>query len=177
MVTSAASYSPPAPQPTDLLVAAAWIATIDGFTPDMVGERLPPDVLPPSPGKAPNRPAPWLKTGFVTVQTVGGGVDPMLPWHNPVLQVDVWAAVPGSNDPPWHMAEALGEAIWLATMQRTGFNRKLAITVEGVTYPSAVVQGVYFATQFRRLYDDAADYARISSNLALSWVTPSLTIA
>jgi len=161
--------------PTDVLVAAAWIASIPGFTPAMTGERLPPDVLPPTAGKK-NRPAPWLKTGFITVQWVGGGTDPDLPRHSPVMQVDVYAAEPGSNDPPWRQAEALGEAIWLATMQRTGFNRLLTIEAEGVTYPGAVVQGVYLATPFRRLYDDPAAYARISANLALSWVMPSLTI-
>jgi hypothetical protein len=175
VVVVTASYVPPRPQPTDLLVAAAWIATIPGFTPGMVGERLPPDVQPPAPGKR-NRPAPWLKTGFVTVQVVGGGLDPDLPRHNPVISVDCWAAVPGSNDPPWRMAEALGEAVTVATWQRTGFNRKLALGAGGVAYPPAVVQAVYLATGFRRLYDDAADYARVQANVAFSWVTPSLVI-
>jgi hypothetical protein len=92
------------------------------------------------------------------------------------MQVDVWAAKPGSNDPPWHMAEALGEAIWLATMQRTGFNRPLTIEVEGIAYGTAVAQGAYLATHFRRVYDDAADYARVQGDLALSWVMPSLVI-
>src|SRR5690242_1187908 len=136
--------------PTDLLVATAWIATIPGFTADMVGERLPPDVLPPAPGKK-NRPAPWLKTGFITVQVVGGGTDAYVPRHDPVIGVDCWAAAPGSNDPPWRMAEALGEAVWQATLARTGFNRRLDIQVEGVAYPSATVQGVYMATAFRRI--------------------------
>lgn len=168
-------YAPPPPMPTDLLVAAAWIASIPGFTPAMVDERLPPDVLPPAPAKR-IRPAPWLKTGFITVQWVGGGLDPNVPRHNPVIGVECWAAEPGSNDPPWRKAEALGEAIWLATQQRTGFNRPLAIEVEGVSYPTAVVQGAYLPTSFRRAYDDAADYARLTGNLALSWVMPSLTI-
>jgi hypothetical protein len=161
--------------PTDVLVTAAWIGSIPGFTPAMTGERLPPDVLPSTAGKR-NRPAPWLKTGFITVQWAGGDVDMYVPRHSPVMQVDCWAAKPGSNDPPWHMAEALGEAIWLATMQRTGFNRLLTIQVEGVAYPSAVVQGIYLASPFRRAYDDAADYAHTWANLALSWVMPSLTI-
>lgn len=169
------TYSPPPLQPTDVLVAAAWIASIDGFTADMVGETLPPDVLPPD-GAGTAYPAPWLKTGFVTVQPVGGAPGPYLPRHAPVIGVDCWAAVPGSNSPPWHMAEALGEAITVATWQRTGFNRPLTPVVEGVEYPVAVVQGVYLATGFRRLYEDAADYARISGNLALSWITPGLTI-
>ncbi|MGH3296091.1 MAG: hypothetical protein ACRDP7_30260 [Trebonia sp.] len=161
--------------PTDVLVAAEWIATIPGFSREMTGERLPPDVLPSAPGKR-IRPAPWLKTGFVTVQWAGGGNDPDVPRRNPVMQVDCWAALPGSNDPPWRMCEALGEAIWLATRARTGFNRPLSIQAEGVTYPVAVVQGASLDTSFRRLYDDAADYAHTWANLALSWVMPSLTI-
>ena len=169
-------YVRPSPMPTDVLVAAAWIASIPGFTTGMVGERLPPDVLAPAPDKPKNRPAPWLKTGFITVQWAGGGNDAYVPRRSPVMQVDVYASRPGSNDPPWRQAEALGEAIYLATMQRTGFNRLLAIEAESVTYPGAVVQGVYLATPFRRLYDDPAAYARITANLALSWVMPSLTI-
>ena len=163
-------YTAPAPLPTDVLVAAAWLATVPGFTPEMTGPKLPPDVLPD--GKA----APWIRTGFVTVQPVGGGPDPYLPRHEPVMQVDCWTVKPGSSDPPWHMAEALGEVITVATWQRTGFNKPLSITVKGVEYPSAVVQAVYLATGFRRLYADAADYARVTANLALSWVMPSLTI-
>jgi hypothetical protein len=170
------TYSPPAPMPTDLLVAAAWIGTISGFTTEMVDEKLPPDVL-PAEGRRKARPAPWLKTGFVTVATVGGDTDSYVPRHSPVIQVDCWASKPGSNDPPWRQAEALGEAIWLATQQRTGFNRPLTPVVNGVTYPVAVVQGVYLATTFKRLYSDAADYARVTGNVALSWVMPSLTIS
>jgi hypothetical protein len=169
------SYSPPPPMPTDLLVARTWIGTIEGLTTEMVGEKLPPDVL-PAEGRKRARPAPWLKTGFITVSVVGGDVDPYLPRHSPVIGVDCWAALPGSNDPPWHMAEALGEAIWLATLARTGFNRPLTPVVNGVTYPAAVVQGVYIATPFKRLFADAADYARVTGNLALSWVMPSLVI-
>lgn len=174
-MTAPSSYSPPPPMPTDLLVAAEWIATIPGFTTDMVDEKLPPDVL-PAEGRKKARPAPWLKTGFVTVSNVGGGNDAYVPRHSPVIGVDCWAALPGSNDPPWHQAEALGEAIWLATLARTGFNRLLTPVVNGVTYPGAVVQGVYMAAPFKRLYSDAADYARVVGAVALSWVMPSLVV-
>jgi hypothetical protein len=161
--------------PTDLLVAAEWIGTIAGFTTEMVGEKLPPDVL-PAEGRKRSRPAPWLKTGFITVQVVGGGVGMYLPRHDPVIGVDIWATVPGSNNPPWHMAEALGEAVTLATLARTGFNRPLTPVVNGITYPVAIVQSAYIATTFKRMFADAADYARVTGNLALSWVMPSLTI-
>jgi hypothetical protein len=168
-------YVPPAPMPTDLLVAAAWIAAIPGFTTAMVGERLPPDVLPPGPGKK-NQPAPWLKTGFVTVQTLSPNVDAYVPRHSPVVSVDVYCAVPGSNDPPWRMAEALGEAITTATWRHATANQSLPIEAGGVAYPSATVQSAYMATGFRRMYDDPAAYARLNGALALSWVMPSLTI-
>src|SRR6202000_595359 len=95
------SYVAPPLMPTDLLVAQAWIGSITGFTTEMVGENLPPDVL-PAEGRKRSRPAPWLKTGFITVSVVGGDVDSSLPRHSPVIGVDCWATLPGSNDPPWH---------------------------------------------------------------------------
>jgi hypothetical protein len=168
-------FETPPPRPTDVLVAIGWIAGIPGFTTGMVGARLPPDTD-QADGTATPVPAAWIQTGFVTVQTVGGGMDPMLPRHEPVVQVDCWATLPGSNDPPWGMAEALGEAITVAAWQRAASVRVVTPVVNGVEYPSAVVQGAYLPTGFRRLYDDAADYARITANLALSWVTPSLQI-
>lgn len=161
-------------QPTDILVAVTWIATIPGFTAAMAGATLPPDTDEDEHGRP--RPAPWLKTGFVTVTPAGGGPDPYLPRHEPVLGIDCWASVPGSSSPPWNKAEALGEAIWAATMQRTGFNRPLTPLVSGVAYPTAVVQSAYLTNGFKRLYSDAADYARVTANLALSWVTPSFQI-
>lgn len=158
---------------SDTLVAAEWIATIPGFSREIVGDRLPPPVI-QSPGG--ERPAPWLRTGFVTVTWAGGGRDPDVPRSEPVIGVKCFAAVPGSGDAPWDQAEAIGTAIWQATLQRTGFNRPLTPQQNGVTYPLAVVQGAYIATPFRRLYGDAADYACVQGNLALSWVTPSLVI-
>jgi hypothetical protein len=168
-------FDPPPPRPTDVLVAIGWIAGIPGFTTEMVGSRLPPDTVQADGTTAP-MPAPWLQTGFVTVQTAAPGLDPVLPRRSPVMQVDCWATLPGSNDPPWGMAEALGEAITVAAWQRAASVRVVIPLVNGVEYPSAVVQGAYLATGFRRLYDDVADYARITANLALSWVTPSLQI-
>jgi hypothetical protein len=42
----------------------------------------------------------------------------------------------------------------------------------GVTYTSATVLDAYLASPFRRLYD----YARVTANLALSWVSASVQI-
>ncbi len=167
-------FTPSTLLPTDILVALTWIATITGFTPDMVGETLPPDVI-PAQGRVKSRPAPWLRTGFVTVFPVGGAPDMYVPRTETVVQVDCWAAVPGSNSPPWHQAEALGQSITVATWQRSGFNRKLVPVVNGVAYPPAMVQAVYMATAFKRLYADSADYARVTGNLGLNWIMPGLT--
>lgn len=150
---------------TDELVCAQWIATIPGFTSTMVGTTLPPDV------NADGTAAPWVATGFVTVAVAGGSPDPMLPVNRPTMQIDCWAAVPGSNKPPWNQAAALASAIRRATWDRLAISRALHISVNGITYPTAAVQTAYLPTAFRRLYDDQGDYARYQADLSLSWVT------
>lgn len=149
---------------TDELVAVAWLASAPGLSPVMVGTTLPPDINPDG------SPAPWLKTGYITVSVVGGNPDPLLPVSRPVIQVDCWATVPGSNKPPWNLAAALSRAVLRATWDRHRIPRALTPTAGGVTYPTAVVQSATIATTFRRMYDDDADYAHLSGDLHLSWV-------
>lgn len=156
--------------PDDEIVAAAWIATIPGFSAAMVGTVLPPDANPDG------SPAAWITTGYVTVATAGGNPDPMLPVSRPVIDVRCWAAVPGSNRPPWQMARALGNAITAATWDRFTFGRPLVPAVNGVEYPVAVVQSAYMASTFRRLYADEADYACFWGDLALTWKSPAQII-
>jgi hypothetical protein len=131
----------------------------------MVGTQLPPDV------NADGTVAAWVSTGYVTVAVVGGTPDDLLPVNRAVVQVDCWATKPGSNKPPWLMAGSIAAAIRRATWDRYRIPRPLSITVNGVTYPTAVVRSAYLATSFRRLYDDAGDYARYQADLALDWVT------
>ncbi|MEV7770582.1 hypothetical protein [Kitasatospora sp. NPDC086791] len=150
---------------TDELVCTQWIATIPGFTRTMVGTTLPPDV------NADGTPALWVATGFVTVAVAGGGPDPELPVNWPVMQIDCWATVPGSNKPPWNQAAALAGAIRRATWDRRNISRPLQITANGIAYPAAAVRTAYMPTAFRRIYDDQGDYARLQADLALSWVT------
>lgn len=160
--------TPPLPLlPNDELVATAWIGSIPGFTLAMVGTQLPPDVNPD--GSV----ASWIATGFVTVSVVGGNPDSLLPINRPVLQVDCWATVPGSNKPPWLRAAALASAIRNATWDRIRTPRPLSATVNGVEYPLAVVQSAYIVTAPRRLYDDQGDYARYQADVALSWIAPA----
>ena len=149
----------------DELVAAAWIGSIIGLTPAMVGAQLPPDV------NTDGTVASWVSTGFVTVAVVGGTPDDLLPVNRAVVQVDCWATVPGSNKPPWLKAGALAVAVRRATWDRYRIPRPLPIAVNGVTYPTAVVRSAYLATTFRRVYDDQGDYARYQADLALSWIT------
>lgn len=130
----------------------------------MVGPVLPPDV------NADGSVASWISTGFITVAVAGGNPDPLLPVSRPVIQVDCWAALPGSNKPPWNMALALSRAVLRATWDRHRIPRPLVPVVNGVTYPACVVQGATVVTSFRRLYDDQADYARVQGDLQLSWV-------
>lgn len=154
----------------DETVAVAWLASIPGLSTAMVGPVLPPDVDPDG------SQAPWIQTGYVSVAVVGGNPDPLLPVSRPVIQVDCWAAVPGSNKPPWNMALALSRVVLRATWSRTGIPRPLTPTVNGVAYPTAVVQAATVVTSFRRLYDDQADYARVQGDLQLSWVMPHDTL-
>lgn len=151
--------------PSDEMVATAWIGTVPGLSAAMVDTQLPPDV------DAQGNPAPWIQTGFVTVSVVGGTPGAMLPVGNPVVQVDCWATVPGSNKPPWPDANAIATTIQRATWDRYRISRPLAVNVNGVAYPTAVVQTAYMATQFRRAYGDQGDYAHYQGDLALSWVT------
>lgn len=150
---------------TSELVAAAWIGSIKNLSTSMVATTLPPDVNPDE------SPAAWLQTGFVTVSVVGGSPDIYLPVKKPVIQVDCWAARPGSGKPPWGQANVIAETIRYATLQRTGFNRVLSLGANGASYPGAVVTSAYFATEFRRLYSDAADYARFQADMQISWQT------
>lgn len=150
---------------SDELVAISWLGSIPGLSPAMVGTQLPPDVNPDG------TVASWVSTGFVTVAVAGGNPDPLLPVNRAVIQVDCWATTPGSNKPPWPDAAAIAAVIRRATWDRYRISRPLALSVNGVPYPKAVVQSAYLATSFRRLYDDAGDYARLQADLALSWVT------
>jgi hypothetical protein len=154
----------------DSFVAEAWIATIPDIAAvggaAMVGSELPPAALPDS-----NKPAPWVSTGFIMTTVYGGTPDPMLPIHKPVMQVDCFATVPGSNDPPWEDAEALAQAVQYACWQWNTTARPVPVCVNGVTYPTAIVLSAWVIRTFQRMYSDAADYARIQGDVQLIWKT------
>jgi hypothetical protein len=154
---------------TSELVGISWIGSIPAIASlagtQMVATQLPADVNPDGTEAA------WLQTGFITVKVVGGSPDIYLPVKKPVFEIACWAAKPGSNKPPWWQANVIAETIRYATLQRTGFNRVLTLGANGVAYPGAVVTSAYFATEFRRLYSDSADYALYQADLAVTWQT------
>jgi hypothetical protein len=151
----------------DEIVTIAWIASIPGFSPDMVATQLPPSA------NKDGTPAGWVVAGkgFVTVAVAGGTPDPLLPVKRVVMQVDCWATRPGSNKPPWNVANALAMAIQFATWDRVTMSRRLTLGVRGQPYPMASVQGAAMMTAPRRILDDAGDFARYSFDLGLQWIT------
>lgn len=124
-----------------------------------VGEQLPADNTT------------WASTGFVTVAVVGGSPDVDVQIKKPVMQIDCWAASPGSNKPSWGIAAILAEQIRRACYDRslTSFGRPLPISVGGTVYPSANCLSVFVLTEPRRIYGDLADNAGYTFDLTLAW--------
>lgn len=142
---------------TTELVAQAWIASIPGWQ-AQVGEQLPADNTT------------WAETGFVAVAVAGGSPDVDIAIKKPVVQVDCWACSPGSNKPPWGMANNLAEQIRAACYDHTTFGRELRPQLNGVVYPTAKATTVYPLTEPHRMYGDVGDNAGYSFDLMLNWV-------
>ena len=77
---------------------------------------------------------------------------------------------PRIRHPPWGKAADLAEQIRHATYDRYFFGRGLAVSLNGVAYPSARVDSVKILTEPHRVYGDQADYAGVSFDLAFQWV-------
>ena len=140
--------------PTTELVAAAWLATLPGFTSAMVASNLP---------KAHET---WEATGFLTV-TLAGGVPTLdVPVRNPVVQVDAFATKRGSSRPPWDKAARLADVVVNACWDdgnhaidldvKTGYERARVLTVHTVREP-------------QRLYGDEQSLAKYSVDLQFHW--------
>lgn len=158
--------SPPL-RPTGTLVAIAWIGSVPGLYPAMVGRQLPPDVDPDGSAAAWTMPGGGI--GFIQVSPVGGNPDPMIPVRNSVMQLDCWDTVPGSNEPPWESANGLAETVIFASYQFATAGRPLVIEDSGITYPQAQVMAVNILTEPRQVFDDAGDYARYSLDAQFTW--------
>jgi hypothetical protein len=143
--------------PNSELVAVSYFQQLPGLHADVVATQLP------------KNEADWAADGAITVQVVGGHPDADLPVRNPLVQVDCWATTLNSNKPPWFKAAALAEACWQGTRNRNRGGRRITITAGPVDYPAAIVLTAFFLTEWRRVYDDKADAARYSADLAMSW--------
>ncbi|MCW2898568.1 MAG: hypothetical protein JWO67_833 [Streptosporangiaceae bacterium] len=135
------------------MVAIAWLLGCTGISNGMAASTLPKDNTS------------WSATGFVTVSTLVGAPNPYYPLRNPVLQVDCWATVPGSNKPPWGIANNLAETVVAATYGAAG----RVVTLPAAGYPPARVLSAWVVTEPRRVYSDPADYARYMLHLGLTW--------
>ncbi len=142
------------------LVAVAWIRSIPGLVADGVATQLPADETA------------WAANGFVVVPLqVGGTPHATIPLRRPVVQVETWATVPGSDKLPWGIANQLAEQIRAGTYDRTAFGRLLTITAGGVSYPYARVKSAKMMTEPRRVWHDTGDYAGYLFDLALQWTS------
>lgn len=144
--------------PTDL-VAVTWISTIPGLVADGVATQLPADETT------------WAVNGFVVVPTtIGGTPHRNIPVRRPVVQVECWGTVPGSDKLPWGIPNQLAEQIRAGTYDRRTFGRALAIRAGSVTYPAASVKSATCLTEPRRIWSDVGDYAGFTFDLSLVWV-------
>lgn len=139
------------------LVAEAWLGTAEGLSPGQVATTLPTDV------------AMWAELGFVQVgPVVGGSPDPHIPKRTPVVQIDCWAANPGSNKPPWGKASNLAETIRAAyETDHRAIQRTLTLRPG---FPQARVLSAYFAVEPRRVPSDQAGYARYHVDMVFDWI-------
>lgn len=144
--------------PTDL-VAVAWIASIPGLVADGVATQLPADETK------------WAANGFVVVPvSVGGTPHSSIPVRRPVVQVETWGTVPGSDRLPWGIPAQLAEQIRMGTYDRRTLGRALDIRAGSVAYPAAHVLGARMITEPRRIWSDVGDYAGFTFDLMLHYV-------
>ncbi len=158
-MTAATSAAAQIHAETDL-VAVAWIASVPGLVADGVATSLPSDETK------------WAANGFVVVpMAVGGTPHSNMALRRPVVQVECWGTVPGSDKLPWGIPSQLAEQIRAGTYDRTTFGRLLTITAGSVSYPIARVLSARMMTEPRRIWHDTGDYAGKSFDLALQWVS------
>ena len=145
--------------PVAEVVGVAWVATVDGVTPEQVSTTLPRDA------------ATWAPSGYIQVSSVGGSPDKDFPMRRPVLQLDFWAVNPDSGKPPWGKANQLAELVRWGT-----YDQRYVRTVElpGLYLPARVMSA-YLLDEPRRVPDDDASYARYTANLQLHYTCDGQT--
>ncbi|WP_433242525.1 hypothetical protein [Actinomadura nitritigenes] len=144
-------------QPTNEIVAVAWLKTLPGVPSNGVATTLPGDSTT------------WQDEGFVTVTLTGGTPDIYIPQRRPVFQLDCWAVNPNSQKPPWGKANAIAEAI-AAACQPHRQRQVFGTVTTPPQYDDARVQTGNLESEPRRVLADEARYADYMLELALYWV-------
>jgi hypothetical protein len=145
--------------PNSDLVAVQWLSTIPGGTADVVASQLP------------ARKSEFSTNGAVVATVVSDPADPDLPIARPVVQIDFYAVTPSSGKPPWWKPSLLAEQVRLAVYDKPSHSRRLNLTAGGMQYPPARVISAVIRTGPRRIWADAADYARVQMDVSLTWVS------
>ena len=142
------------------LVAVFWLRSIIGLAADVVATQLPSDETK------------WAANGAVTVpMVVGGTPHSNMALRRPVVQVEAWGTVPGSDKLPWGIPSQLCEQIRAGTYDRVNFGRILWVTAGPVSYPPVRVKSAKMLTEPRRVWSDTGDFAGKQFDLALQWTS------
>lgn len=143
------------PAPSELVVSA-WLGTIPGIAPAIVGTQLPED------------PALW-PTGFVQVGPEFGGRPGMyVPMREPVMEIHTWGVNPDTDSPDWQAASDLAELVVEAAYANHNLNNALTLPVEG--YRQGRVLAAWPVTDPRRVRDDVASYGHFTLDLMVRWI-------
>jgi hypothetical protein len=89
--------------------------------------------------------------------------------RRPVVQVECWATVPGSDKLPWRMAGNLADQVRLACYDRGYTSPRPLVLPDG--YPVAWVRSVKPLTHPRRIWSDQGDYAGFALDLYFTWIS------
>lgn len=141
---------------TTTRAALAWLATLPGLTPAMVGDKLPEDN------------STWAASGFVTAKGVGGTPEMYVPLREPVVSIDCYTAPPaGSRDADWNQAENLANAVLAACQNTASFGARLAGT-DG--FPDMRVLQAHALKDPRPIFGDKSFYAHYQFDLQMYWI-------
>ena len=142
------------------LVAQAWLASLPGLTAAMIGRSLPAESA-------------WAgsagTTGYIVVNTTGGTPSVEIPFYHPVVTCYPTAKQLNSDVTTWGLVENLSQIIERGCQNWAGTHLVLALTENGVTYPSASVVGVKAVQHGRPVFGDTGDLTQYRVDIQLDW--------
>lgn len=138
---------------TNDAVAIAWVNHVLGS--DLAGSQVPEDN------------STWAASGFVAVQTVGGGADSYYNLRKSTIGLQVWTCdTQQSGQPPWGKAHFLAESIRAATYSYDQPWLDIPYCDERVR-----VMTTRMIMEPRRKYGDTGDYACVNLHIGINWTT------